>query len=207
MVYTKTKSTKVPIGERRKPVPDGKPGYIRVDSVHQGDDPTSGKGVYHLNFIDEVTQWELVACVETISEFHLKPVFEDLLIAFPFTVASFHSDNGSEFINKVVAEILERLRIKQTKSRPRHTNDNALNEGKNGSVIRKQMGYHHIPRNHAPSIHAWYQTWFNPYLNFHRPCAYPLRKVDGKGKEVITYPKENYATPYAKFRSLLEAQS
>jgi hypothetical protein len=50
----------VKIGERARPALGGSPGYIRVDTIHQGD--LSGeKGVYHINAVDEVTQWKIVA--------------------------------------------------------------------------------------------------------------------------------------------------
>jgi len=142
--YTKTKPSVSRIGERVKPDPQGMPGYIRIDSVHQGD-RDGEKGVYHINTVDEVTQWEIVASVEKISEMYLVPVLEEMLAQFPFTILGFHSDNGSEFVNKVVAKLLNKLLIRFTKSRPRHSNDNGLVETKNGAVIRKQLGYAYIP--------------------------------------------------------------
>jgi hypothetical protein len=202
--FTTTDPVSTPIGVRRKPQPEGIPGYLRVDTVHQGDRKVVPgkyeKGVYHLNLVDEVTQWEMVFCVETISELHLKPIFEQLQEMFPFVVINFHSDNGSENINYMVADILRRLIIKQTKSRSRHCNDNALVESKNGSVIRKHMGYSHIPRTYAQEINEFYQKFFNPYLNFHRPCGFATTSVDHKGKEKKKY--DVYLTPYAKLKTL-----
>lgn len=202
--FTKTRPTVVPIGERRKPYPEGKPGFIRVDSVHQGD-LDKAKGVYHINLVDEVTQWELVGCVEGISEVFLTPLLEALLGQFPFQVIEFHSDNGSEYINYVVAKLLNKLTIAQTKSRPRRSNDNALVEGKNGAVIRKHMGYAHIPRSHAPAINTFYQTHFNTYVNFHRPSGYATTTIDKKGKEKKIY--NVYETPYAHLKQLPDAAS
>ncbi|MBN4054266.1 hypothetical protein JYT87_00995 [Nitrospira defluvii] len=106
--FTKTRPTPVKIGERRKPDPDGRPGYIRIDTVHQGD-LDGRKGVYHVNAVDEVTQFEIVASVEKISEAYLLPVIKALLAAFPFTILGFHSDNGSEFVNKRIAGLLNKL--------------------------------------------------------------------------------------------------
>ena len=208
-LFTKTRSTKSQIGERRKPEPGGQPGFIRVDSVHQGDDPVTGKSVYHVNFVDEVTQWELVACVEQITERFLEPVFIEIIGQFPFVIQNFHSDNGSEFINQVVAKLLEKLRIRQTKSRPRHSTDNGLVETKNGVVIRKHMGYHHIPKRQARWIHKWYRTWFNVYLNYHRPCAFGKEVMTNErtGKRKRIYPPGDYVTPYEKLRSLPNAAS
>jgi hypothetical protein len=167
--------------------------------VHQGD-LNGVKGVYHINMVDEVTQWQIVACVEAISEDWLKDVLEAAILMFPFMIRGFHSDNGGEFINKQVAEMLGGLLIKQSKSRSCRTNDNALVEGKNGSVIRKHMGYWHIERRHADGIHRFYMDYFNIYLNYHRPCGFATITVDGKGKRHRAY--ETYQTPYQAFMAL-----
>ncbi len=203
--YEKTRPKKSIIGVRRKPHPDGRPGYIRVDTVHQGDiDGT--KGVYHINAVDEVTQFEIVCSVEKISEAFLIPVLENLLKQFPFVIFSFHSDNGSEFINHKVAELLNKLLIELTKSRARHSNDNALAESKNGSIVRKHLGYTHIPQKYAPQINRFLNDFLNPYINFHRPCFFPKTVKDKRGKEIKKYPYEDMMTPYEKLKSLPKAK-
>ena len=199
--FEKTRPKRSSIGERRKPKPNGQPGYIRIDTVHQGD-LDKQKGVYHINAVDEVTQFEVVCTVEKISEIYLIPALHQLLDAFPFTVLSFHSDNGSEYINKQVAKLLDKLRIEFTKSRSRHSNDNALAESKNGSVIRKLFGYTHIPQRWAPLINKFNQQHLNPYINFHRPCFFPETLTDSKGKQRKVYHYENMMTPYDKLKSL-----
>ena len=201
MHYTKTQATQVSIGERRKPQPEGKAGYLRVDSVHQGDRDKE-KGVYHINLVDEVTQWEIVGCVEGISEYFLEPLLIDLLKQFPYKIINFHSDNGSEYINKTVEKILNNLMIKQTKSQPRKSTHNALVEGKNGAVIRKHIGRNYIHKKYAREINNFYKKYFNVYLNYHRVCAFPVDVVDRKGKIKRSYPKDNYMTPYDKLKSL-----
>jgi len=182
LFWQKTKPAPINIGKREKPMPCGKPGYIRIDTVHQGDCDKE-KGVYHINLVDETTQWELIGCAEKISEQYLEPLLQKILQQFPFQVINFHSDNGSEYINKVVAKLLNKLLIKQTKSRARHCNDNALAEGKNGSIIRKWMGRNFIHKNYAAMINSFYQDYFNIYLNYHRPCGFATIKVDARGKE------------------------
>lgn len=204
-VFTKTKGVKVTLGLRRKPEPNGKPGYIRIDTEHQGDASGGEKGVYHINFVDEVTQWEFVACVPTICDRDMLPVLEAILAMYPFVIIEFHSDNGSEYINKLVVKLLNRLRITLSKSRPRRHNDNALVETKNGGIIRKHMGYNHIPKDYAGAINIWYQEWFNTYLNYHRPCGFATITVDRKGKERKVYKPKDYRTPYAKLKSLPNA--
>ena len=200
--FARTKSVSIAIGIRRKPDPQGRPGYVRVDTVHQGD-LNGEKGVYHINLVGAVTQWEIVACVEKISEAYLMPVLEEALEAFPFLILGFHSDNGSEFINDKTAKLLNKLLIEQTKSRSSRTNDNALVEGKNGSVIRKHMGYWHIEQKHAPVINQFYREHFNTYLNFHRPCGFATVTVDEKGRRHKKY--ETYQTPYERLKALVKA--
>lgn len=202
--FDTTRPTRVQIGERRRPDPQGQPGFLRVDTVHQGD--LDGiKGVYHINAVDEVTQFQCVFSVERISERFLIPVLEEILATFPFVIQGFHADNGSEYINRHVAALLEKLRIELTKSRPRHSSDNALAESKNGSVIRKHLGYDHIPGRWAPQLNQFHREYFNPYLNFHRPCFFPVPRTDKKGKVVKRYPYEAMTTPYEKFKSLPDA--
>ena len=200
--FVKTKPTKTAIGERRKPTPEGKPGFLRVDTVHQGD-LDKEKGVYHINLVDEATQWEIVGSVEKISEFFLEGLLEDLISQFPFKILNFHSDNGSEYINQTVARLLNKLLIKQTKSRPRRSNDNGLAETKNGAVVRKHMGYIHIPQRYANEINEFYKKYFNAYLNYHRPCGFATDVVDKNGKIKKIY--DVYMTPYEKLRSVDDA--
>jgi len=77
LTIEKTKPSPCKYGERRRPDPQGKPGFIRVDTVHQGD-LNGEKGVYHINTIDEVTQWEAIGCVEKITDRYLVPVLKHL---------------------------------------------------------------------------------------------------------------------------------
>ena len=202
LTYHKTKPTPVSIGERRRPDRQGRPGYLRVDTVHQGDH-NSAKGVYHINAVDEVTQWQIVAATERISEACLEPVLVALLRQFPFRIRGFHSDNGSEFVNQIVARLLNQLLIEQTKSRPRHSNDNGLVETKNGAVIRKHMGYGYIAGQHALAIQGFYAQHLNPYLNYHRPCAQADIEVGEKGRQRRYYRR--YQTPLETLLALPRA--
>jgi len=203
--FEKTRSRASSIGERRKPQPNGQPGHIRVDTVHQGDQD-GVKGLYHINAVDEITQFDIVCAVEKISERYLIPVLEQLLDQFPFTIFSFHADNGSEYINQHVVKLLKKLLIELTKSRARHSNDNALVESKNGSIVRKHLGYSHIQQHWAPLVDQFHQNYLNPYINYHRPCFFAVTKTNDKGKQVKTYPYDAMMTPFEKFQSLEDAQ-
>lgn len=212
LTFKNTQAVQRNIGERAKPEPNGKPGYIRIDTVHQGDlgseFDSNGqryvKGVYHINSVDEITQWEIIASVEQISEAYLEPILKLIIEQYPFTIIEFHADNGSEYINHTIAKLLNKLLIKLTKSRARQTNDNALVESKNGSIIRKHMGYFYINQKYAPDINDFYLEIFNPYLNFHRPCGFATNKVDRKGKVKKIY--KTYLTPYEALKNIPNAK-
>jgi len=201
VLWKHTRPSPVKIGTRKAPAPGGLPGYIRIDTVHQGD-YDGIKGVYHINAVDIVTQWEIVAAVERLSEAYLLPVIGLMLESFPFAIRGFHSDGGSEYINYDIAQMLNKLNVEFTRSRPRHTNDNALAESKNGAVVRKIMGYSHIPQKHAGAINRFYTDILNPYLNFHRPCYFAVDTIDAKGKIKKTYPKEQIATPFERLQGI-----
>lgn len=198
--YQPTRPTPILIGERRKPQPQGKPGYLRVDTVHQGD-RNGAKGLYHINAVDEVTQWEIVAATPQISELWLLPVLEAILDQFPFVILGFHSDNGSEFINYTVARLLGKLLVEQTRSRPYHSGDNGLVESKNGAIIRKYIGYGHVEARHAEAMSQFHRQYLNPYVNFHRPCAVPDIITEPNGKRRRVYSR--WATPFELLRESL----
>jgi transposase InsO family protein len=202
--YQPTRPTPIPIGQRRKPQPQGTPGYLRIDTVHQGDHQ-GRKGLYHINAVDQVTQWEIVAATSQISELWLLPVLEALLEQFPFKIRGFHSDNGSEFINYNVARLLEKLLIEQTKSRAHHSGDNGLVESKNGAIIRKYIGHGHIDAQHAEAMDHFHSQFLNPYINFHRPCAVPKVITQANGKRRRVY--QRWATRFELFRELPRCQT
>ncbi len=224
--YQPTRPTPIPIGQRRKPQTQGSPGYLRIDTVQalsqtawvclsddklsRGLRPRAGdqdgrKGLYHINAVDQVTQWEIVAATPQISEYWLLPVLEAMLAQFPFAIRGFHSDNGSEFINYTVARMLEKLHIEQTKSRAHHTGDNGLVECKNGAVIRKHIGFGHIDAKHAEAMDQFHRQHLNPYVNFHRPCAVPKILTDAHGKRRRVYLR--WATPFELFRESRDCEN
>ena len=204
--WEKTRPSPVAIGVRKAPEPNGRPGFLRVDTVHLGD-RDGRKGVYVVNVVDEVTQYEHVGAVPAISERFMVPVLEALLRLFPFDVLGFHADNGSEYVNRRVAKLLNKLRVEFTKSRPRRSNDNALVEGKNAHVVRRQLGHEHIPVRFADDVDRFARESLSPFLNFHRPCLFATERVDAKGKVRRTYRREDVLTPLEKLKSLPGAAS
>ena len=199
LTYKHTKAVQRDIGVRKKPNTEGKPGFLRVDTVHQGD-LNGEKGVYHINLVDEETQTEIIGCVEAISERFLLPLLERAIQSFPFIILNFHSDNGGEYINHLTAKLLNKLHVEQTKSRSYHSNDNGLVETKNGAIIRKHFGNAHIPKHLAKYVDKFYADFMYEYLNFHRPCAFSTDKISANGKVVKKY--DLFLTPFEKLQTI-----
>ena len=208
LVHTKTHSDRkaAAIAVRRAPVPENRPGFIRIDSVHQGN-LRGHRGLYHVNAVDCVTQWEVVATVPTLAREHMLPVLRAMLEQFPFKVLGFHSDGGSEYVNYQVAKMLEQERIAFTRSRPRRCNDNALAEAKNGVVVRRQFGYEYVPARRAEQFNAFCTELLNPFLNLHRPCLFGTEVPDPRkpGRLRRIHRHEDIKTPLEKLASLADA--
>ena len=94
-----------------------------------------------------------------------------------------------------------------TKSRARHSNDNALVESKNASVVRKWLGYAHIPAYYASAVNAFNRDALSPFLNYHRPCLFPTEETDEKGRVQKRYRDTDVMTTYEKLKSLTDAGS
>lgn len=184
----------IPIGQTLKPKPNGKPGYVRVDTVHQ-------REIYFIHLVDEITQWEGMVAVANITDEQMEVAFRLILSMIPFVIYNFHSDRGSENINYRIARMLNKLRIKQSKCRSGQHNDNALVEGKNNAIIRKNFGYGFMPKQVLRQLNYYLLHYFVPYLNFHRPCLFATIVTQPSGKthrKYITRPQ----TPFEKLWEL-----
>ena len=100
---------------------------------------------------------------------------------------------------------MNKLLIEQTKSRPRHSGDNGLVESKNGSVIRKHLGFGHIGVQHAAAVDTFHREQLNPYVNFHRPCAVPSILTEPNGKRRRIYLR--WATPFELLQTVPHCES
>ncbi|MFL9999314.1 integrase catalytic domain-containing protein, partial [Paraburkholderia sediminicola] len=190
------------------PMPENRPSFIRIYSVHQGNFK-GRQGIYHINAVDCVTQWEVVATVPNLTREHMLPVLRAMLEQFPFRILGFHLDGGTEYVNYEVARMLEQARIDFTRSRTRQCNDNALAESKNGNVVRRQFGYSYIPAERTILFNDFCRAHLNPFLNFHRPCLFGTEVPDSRkpGRTRRVHRHDYVTTPREKFASLPEADS
>ena len=80
-------------------------------------------------------------------------------------------------------------------------------ESKNGTVVRKQLGWGHISARHAAALDKFNREVLSPYLNYHRPCYFPSEELDARGKLRKRYRRRDIRTPYEKLKSLPNAAS
>ena len=107
-----------------------------------------------------------------------------------------------------MAALLNKLHVRDfTKSRPRRSTDNALVEGKNAAVVRRFLGHDHIPQRFAPLVDAFTREHLSPYLNHHRPCLFATEREGANGRVRRVYRAADVQTPYAKLRSLPDAEA
>ncbi len=227
--WSKTRPTTVAIGLRQAPEPEGRPGHVRVDTVHAWTSSTLATATASRTCTSS-TWSKPTACgrrprssSSSGRRRHLR-VLPGAAARGPAAVLPVPRPRlprrqrvaqrraGSEYINHRVAALLEKLRVERfTKSRARHSNDNALVEGKNANVIRKWFGHDHIPQRFAPEVNptdrsAFAQATLSRFLNFHRPCLFATEYRDGDGRTRRKYLAGDVMTPYAKLRSLPDAE-
>ena len=80
-------------------------------------------------------------------------------------------------------------------------------ESKNGAIVRKHLGYSHIPQRFATPVNDFCRDHLNPYINFHRPCLFAETITDAKGKQRKRYPYKLMMTPYEKLKSLPQPET
>ena len=204
--FTRTRPVPIAIGERRKPEPQGQPGFLRVDTVHQGD-RDGAKGVYHINTVDEVTQYEHIGSVEAISEGFLDP----------------RARSPDHRLSLCHPGLSRRQRFPNTSTtRLPHCSTNSTSAS-SPSLEPGAPTTTPWPRAKTPPwcanisatptspgasrhrINDFNHNTLSPFLNYHRPCLYPTEIIDPKGRLRKRYRDADLATPYEKLKSLPNA--
>ena len=218
--WSKTRPTTVAIGLRQAPEPEGRPGHVRVDTVHAWTSSTLATATASRACTSSTSSKPTACGRRSHSTSSSVPSSASpsaswcrcsracCFLPVPHPRLSRRQRvaqrrAGSEYINHRVAALLDKLRVERfTKSRARHSNDNALAESKNANVIRRWFGHDHIPQRFAPEVSRFAQATLSPFLNFHRPCLFATEYRDANGKIRRKYLAADVMTPYARLRSL-----
>ncbi|HRV41424.1 MAG TPA: hypothetical protein P5152_14335 [Candidatus Paceibacterota bacterium] len=158
---------------------------MAVDTVAHCDDTTSGDYVNSLTFTNLFSGWTENRAVGNKASHAILDQIRQLERVVPFPLRSFHSDNGSEFLNWPLYEYLtgRPLKVPWTRRRAYRKNDNAHGEQKNWTHVRQRLGcqrFAHPQR--VPLLNDFYSKEWSRYQNHFRPTFKRLRRERQGGK-------------------------
>jgi hypothetical protein len=153
------------------------PGFLEVDLVAHCGDSVAGSFAHTLTLTDVASGWtECIALVVRESSL-VVDALERLRTSMPFPLRGIDTDNGSEFINEALVDYCSKHSIKFTRSRPYHKNDQAWIEQKNGSVVRRLVGYGRLEGLRAAEGLGRLYTASRLFVNFFQPSFKLKEKV------------------------------
>ena len=179
--------TRIPT--RGGPPDTSTPGHVEADTVAHCGDTTAGDFVYSLTFTDRFSGWTENRAVWNKGTQGILEQLKDLEARAPFTLKSFHADNGSEFLNWALYEHLtgRPLKVLFTRSRAYRKNDNAHCEQKNYTFVRQLFGHQRLEH---PELVAWmndlYACEWSQYQNHFRP-TFKLLGRDKRGSKTVRH--------------------
>lgn len=152
------------------------PGFIEADLVAHCGGNTNGAFLNTLTLVDICTGW--LACMPLLRK-SAQDVIAGLRVAdemLPFRLQGIDTDCGSEFINHEVLDYCENNKITFTRARTHRKNDQAHVEEKNGSVVRRMVGYDRYQGMKAWEALAKFYRVLRQYVNFFQPSLKLLAK-------------------------------
>ena len=175
------------------------PGFVEADLVAHCGESAEGTYLNTLTLTDIATGWTECMALIRRSESDVSAAIHAVRQRLPFPLLGLDTDNGGEFINYDLFRYCEREKITFTRSRPYRKNDQAHVEEKNGSVVRRLVGYDRYEGIEAwRSLTALYGV-LRLYVNFFQPSAKLLSKERKEGRTTKRYDKAQ--TPYQRILS------
>jgi IS30 family transposase len=173
-----------------------KPGFLEADLVaHCGESPR-GPFLNTLTMTDIATGWTELAALPTKRADDVLNAVEQIKSVLPFTMLGFDSDNGSEFINHDMVAWCGKNEITFTRSREYRKNDQAHVEQKNGSIVRRIVGYNRYATSESLEILYGLYRLVRLYTNFFQPCLKLVSKERDGARVHKKYDKA--LTPYQR---------
>jgi hypothetical protein len=163
---------------------DPPPGFFEIDMVeHCGGSKTDGEFVHTLTLTDIASGWTECVAMRTRNQMLVIEAFEKVAADLPFAMLGVDSDNDTAFMNQNVFDYCKGHGLEQTRSRAYKKNDQAWVEQKNGSVVRRLVGYGRLSGADARDALAQLYASSRLYINFFQP-SFKLKSKTRDGARV-----------------------
>lgn len=172
------------------------PGHLQADLLAHCGDSTHGFYLTSLLAIDVATGWTELQAVWGKGHKRVGSAVHFIRQALPMPLRSLHTDNGGEFLNHILVPWCRDERIAFTRGRPYRKNDQAYVEQKNGSVLRRYIGYDRYGTRAAFAALTAVHELLGPYVNFFQPVRKLLSKERHGARVLKRY--DGAQTPYRR---------
>ncbi|SOE87868.1 Integrase core domain-containing protein [Burkholderia sp. YR290] len=163
---------------------DPPPGFFEIDMVeHCGGSKIDGEFVHTLTLTDIASGWTECVAMRTRNQMLIIEAFDKVAAELPFAMLGVDSDNDSAFMNQNVFDYCKGHGLEQTRSRAYKKNDQAWVEQKNGSVVRRLVGYGRLSGADARNALARLYASSRLYINFFQP-SFKLKSKTRDGARV-----------------------
>lgn len=178
------------------------PGYMEADLVAHGGESAEGSFAHTLVLTDISSGWTECVAMAVREGSLVVEALGRLETAMPFPLRGLDTDNGSEFINDAVLAYCTAAGIEFTRSRPYHKNDQAWVEQKNGSVVRRLVGYRRLEGIAAAEALSQLYAASRLFVNFFQP-SFKLAEKKRAGARI----SRRYHAPETPCARLLRADA
>ena len=178
---------------------DPAPGYIEADLVSHSGPVAKGSFAWTFTLTDIATGWTECAPLLVREQTVLIAVLNELRRVMPFAMLGFDTDNDSVFFNETVRDYCAAAGSAFTRCRPYRKNDQAWVEQKNGSVVRRLVGYRRFEGIEATAVLADLYAAARLFVNFFQP-SFKLAEKRRDGARV----HKRYHAPATPCQRLLD---
>lgn len=172
-------------------------GHMEVDLVLHCGMTTSEFYLTTLVAVDTVSAWTECVPVWGKGKERVAGAVAKVQRQLPFPLLGIHSDNGGEFINDTLYQFAQQQHLTFTHSRPYKKNDQPRVEQRNGSLVRRLIGYGRYNTRAAYNQLQQVYTLACLHANFFRPMAKLLAR-ERQGSKVI----KRYDAPLTPYQRL-----
>jgi hypothetical protein len=145
------------------------PGFVEADLVAHRGPVAKGSFVQTLVLTDIATGWTECAPLLVREQRLLTEVLSEMRKLLPFALLGLDTDNDSVFMNETVRDYCLAAGVEFTRCRPYRKNDQAWVEQKNGSVVRRAVGYRRFEGLESAAVLARLYGAMRLFVNFFQP--------------------------------------